>query len=233
MDIMTLKKQVCEANIELNAKGLVTYTWGNVSGIDRENRLVAIKPSGVPYENLTPDKIPVLRLENAELVEGNFKPSCDTPIHLELYRAFPEIGGIAHSHSTYATAFAQAIKHIPCLGTTHADYFFGTVPVTRKLSPSEINENYEANTGKIIAELWKGKEKAILDIPAALVAQHGPFTWGINPEKAVECSVVLEESARMAILSMSVNPNIFSIGKELLEKHFLRKHGNSAYYGQK
>lgn len=233
MDIMTLKMLVCEANIELNAKGLVTYTWGNVSGIDRENKLVAIKPSGVPYEDLTPDKIPVLRLENAELVEGSFTPSCDTPIHLELYRAFPKIRGIAHSHSTYATAFAQAMKHIPCFGTTHADYFFGAIPVTRKLSSSEIDENYEANTGKIIAELWKDKESEILNIPAALVAQHGPFTWGISPEKAVESSVVLEETARMAILSMSVNPEVFSIGKELLGKHFLRKHGNNAYYGQK
>ncbi|OGV48066.1 MAG: L-ribulose-5-phosphate 4-epimerase [Lentisphaerae bacterium GWF2_44_16] len=233
MDIITLKKLVCEANIELNAKGLVTYTWGNVSGIDRENKLVAIKPSGVPYKDLTPDKIPVLRLENAELVEGSFTPSCDTPIHLELYRAFPEIGGIAHSHSTYATAFAQAMKHIPCFGTTHADYFFGAIPVTRKLSSSEIDENYEANTGKVIAELWKDKESGILNIPAALVAQHGPFTWGISPEKAVESSVVLEETARMAILSMTINPEVFSIGKELLGKHFLRKHGNNAYYGQK
>lgn len=224
---------VCMANVELNIRGLATGTWGNVSGIDRDKNLVAIKPSGIAYSDLTSDKIVILELGTGKKVEGDLNPSSDTPTHLELYRNFPVLGGITHTHSSYATSFAQAMQPIPCMGTTHADYFYGEIPVTRKLTPAEIAENYEFNTGKLIAELWLDKKEKVLDIPAVLVAQHGPFTWGKSATSAVEAAVVLEEIAKMAFMTFAIDPGRRTIEKELLDKHFFRKHGTGAYYGQK
>ena len=232
MTLENLKKHVCEANHELVNQGLVTYTWGNVSGIDREKGIVAIKPSGISYNELTPADIVLVHLNDGTVITGDLKPSSDTPTHLELYRALPKIGGIAHTHSSYATSFAQAMKEIPCLGTTHADFFYGTIPVTRKMVKKEISEDYEENTGKTITELWQGKEGLVLEIPAVLVAQHGPFTWGADAKKSVEAAVVLEEVAKMALATSSINPNKYSIEQDLLDKHYLRKHGKTAYYGQ-
>jgi len=227
-----LREKVCEANLELVRKGLVLLTWGNVSGIDREKGILIIKPSGVEYERLTLDMLVPVDINSGIPLENRFKPSSDTPTHLELYRSFPLIGGITHTHSTYASAFAQAMREIPCLGTTHADYFYGPVPVTRRLSPEEIAGDYETNTGKAITELFIRNPGKILDIPAALVSQHGPFTWGKDAGKSVEASVVLEETARMASVTFSINSSVQAVTKELLNKHFLRKHGNTAYYGQ-
>lgn len=227
-----LKNEVCKSNLELHKRSLIIYTWGNVSGIDRENRIMAIKPSGVDYEELTPDKIVLLDIDSGETLEGNLKPSSDTPTHLELYKAFPEIGGITHTHSPHATSFAQAMSEIPCHGTTHADYFYGPVPVTRKLNQSEIKNDYEINTGKVIVELFREMNCKVLDIPAVLVAEHGPFTWGENSSESLVSSVVLEEIAKMAIFTKSVNSEKGAIEQSLLNKHFLRKHGQNAYYGQ-
>lgn len=225
-----LKKTVCDANIELQTHKLVIYSWGNVSGIDHKTGTVAIKPSGVSYDDLTPDKMVLLDLDG-NIVEGNFKPSSDTPSHLELYRNFKTIGGVCHTHSVNATMWAQANREIPCLGTTHADFFYGPVPVTDIMTPEEIKTNYELNTGKVIVRRFAGLDP--LKISAVLVANHGPFTWGKTPADAVEAAVVLEQVAAMALGAIMLNPKQNKIAQVLLDKHYLRKHGKNAYYGQK
>lgn len=225
-----LKKAVCKANIELQKHKLVIYSWGNVSGIDRAAGVVAIKPSGVAYDQLTPDKIVLLDLDGGVL-EGTFKPSSDTPTHLELYRNFKTVGGICHTHSPNATMWAQACREIPCLGTTHADYFYGAVPLTESMTEKEIKSDYELNTGKVIVRRFTGMDP--LKMPAVLVANHGPFTWGRSPAEAVEAAVVLEQTAATALGTIIVNPKQRSISQSLLDKHYLRKHGKNAYYGQK
>lgn len=225
-----LKHQVCAANLELAARGVVIYTWGNVSGIDRETGLVVIKPSGVPYEGMKPDDMVVVDLDG-HVVEGHLRPSSDTPTHLALYKAFPEIGGVVHTHSTHAVAFAQAGREIPALGTTHADYFYGPVPISRALTEAEVAEDYEGNTGKVIIETVKARGKKPLAVPAVLVRNHGPFTWGKTPEEAVYHAVVLEEVAKMALKTLLLNP-CASMDSFVLDKHYQRKHGPKAYYGQ-
>ena len=227
-----LKRQVCEANLELPRRGLVTYTWGNVSGIDRERSLVVIKPSGVSYEDLTPDMLVVLDL-NGNRIEGSLNPSSDTKTHLELYKAYPALGGVVHTHSTYAVAFAQARRDLPALGTTHADYFSGPVPCTRELTPAEVDEDYERNTGKVIVETFSARGIDPVYVPGVLCASHGPFTWGKDPAQAVYHAVVLEEVARMALLTLTIDPTAAPAPQHVLDKHFLRKHGPGAYYGQK
>lgn len=225
-----LKQQVCWANLELVRQKLVISTWGNVSAIDRKQGIVAIKPSGVEYDALTPDKIVLVDLDGKQ-VEGEFRPSSDTPTHLELYRRWPQVGGVCHTHSRYATMWAQACREIPCLGTTHADYFYGAVPVTEPLIDAEIESDYELNTGKVIIRRF-----AVIDpmqMPAVLAANHGPFTWGKNAEKAVEAAVTLEEVAAIAQGTIALSPQQKPISQTLLDKHFLRKHGQNAYYGQK
>ncbi len=227
-----LKQKVWEANLELPRRGLVTYTWGNVSGIDRERGLMVIKPSGVEYEALRPEQLVVLDLDGKQ-VEGSLNPSSDTKTHLELYRAFPEIGGIVHTHSTYAVAWAQAGQDIPCYGTTHADYFHGPVPCARHLTPEEIDEDYEGNTGRVILETFRERGLEPAHIPAVICRSHGPFAWGKDPVQAVYHGAVLEEVARMALLTRQVDPLAAPAPACILEKHFLRKHGPGAYYGQK
>ena len=227
-----LKQQVYEANMELPRRGLVTYTWGNVSGIDREKGLFVIKPSGVEYDELTPAMLVVMDL-NGNKVEGDLNPSSDTKTHLELYRAFPQLGGIVHTHSTHAVAFAQARRDLPAFGTTHADYFYGPVPCTRELTPEEIDEDYEKNTGKVIVETFKARGIDPLYVPGVLCASHGPFTWGKDAHEAVHNAVVLEEIAFMDWHAMALNPKQGTMQKTLLDKHYLRKHGENAYYGQK
>lgn len=230
MSLSELKEEVYKANIKLYQSGLVTSTFGNVSGIDRGKSLVAIKPSGVSYKKLTPEDIVLVDLEGNK-VEGKLNPSSDTMTHLELYRAFSDIGGVAHTHSTYATAWAQARKAIPCLGTTHADYFYGEVPCTRVISNSCISKDYELGIGKLIVGTFKSKDYH--HMKAVLVACHGPFSWGENAEEAVEVSIALEEIAEIALYSILIDPNLDNIRKSLLDKHYLRKHGRGAYYGQK
>lgn len=224
-----LKQQVYEANMELPAKGLVTYTWGNVSGIDREKGLFVIKPSGVPYEKMKPSHLVVMDLEGHK-VEGELNPSSDMPTHLELYKAFKKLGGIVHTHSSWATSWAQAGRSIPCYGTTHADYFYGTIPCARSLTEKEIEEAYEKNTGIVIIEAMKDRDPSC--VPGVLCTNHGPFTWGKDAAEAVYNAVVLEEVAKMAyrteILKEGVNP----APEYLQDKHFFRKHGGNAYYGQ-
>ena len=224
-----LKQQVYAANMALPQHGLVVFTWGNVSGIDRDPGVFAIKPSGVRYEDLTPESMVVLDLEG-QVVEGDLKPSSDTPTHLELYRSFEGLGGICHTHSTYATMWAQAQRDIPCLGTTHADHFYGPVPVTASMTAAEIEQDYEANTGKVIVRRFDRLDP--LEMPAVLVANHGPFTWGHSADAAVRNAVVLEEVARMAQGALGINPDQQDISQTLLDKHYLRKHGRNAYYGQ-
>ena len=224
-----IKKQVYTANLNIVKHGLVLFTWGNVSGIDRKENLLVIKPSGVSYDNMQPEDMVVVDL-NGKVIEGKFKPSSDTLTHIELYKAFPEIGGIVHTHSTYAVAWAQALKSIPALGTTHADYFYGEIPCTRTLTQDEVERGYEMETGKVICETFKGIDP--LHVPGVLVGNHGPFAWGTNPDKAVYNSVVLEEVARMAFLTYQLG-NGNPIEQYLLDKHFNRKHGKDAYYGQK
>ena len=229
-----LKEQVLKANLLLPRYGLVTFTWGNVSGIDREKGLVAIKPSGVEYDNMSADDIVVVDLENGKKVEGTLNPSSDTPTHLALYRAFPNVRGIVHTHSRWATIYAQAGLGIPPLGTTHGDYFYGEIPCTRPMMPKEIGGapgHYELETGNVIIETFSDKSPD--DIPAVLVRSHGPFTWGTSSENAVHNAVVLEELAFMAWHARMLNPGIETMQKELLDKHYLRKHGKDAYYGQK
>jgi len=225
-----LREAVCAANIELDRRRLVIYSWGNVSQIDRQAGIVAIKPSGVPYEQLTPDKIVLLDMKG-NVVEGGLNPSSDTPTHLELYRSFAGIGGICHTHSTYATMWAQACREIPPLGTTGADYFYGPVPVTDVMTEEQINSDYELNTGKVIVERFAGIDP--MQMPAVLVANHGPFTWSADAAAAVEAAVVLEEVAKMALGTVIINPETRGISKTLLDKHYLRKHGKGAYYGQR
>ena len=226
-----LKQQVYEANMELPKRGLITYTWGNVSGIDRESGLFVIKPSGVDYDLLKPEDMVVMDL-NGNRVEGTMNPSSDTPTHVELYKAFPEIGGIVHTHSPHATAWAQAGRGLPCYGTTHADYFYGEIPCARNLTAEEIEEGYEKNTGLVIVETFKGKNP--MYVPAVLCKNHGPFTWGKDCMEAVHNSVVLEELAMMAWHTENLaKEQAPSMQQELLDKHFLRKHGANAYYGQK
>lgn len=227
----TLKETVCEANLELSRRGVVLYTWGNVSGIDRARGLVVIKPSGVPYQGMQPSDMVVVDLEG-RIVEGTLRPSSDTPTHLELYKAFPEIGGVVHTHSTHAVVFAQAGMEIPPLGTTHADYFYGAVPVSRSLTRDEVQEAYEKNTGRVIVETVKETRREPLAVPGVLVRNHGPFTWGKDPEEAVYHSVVLEEIAEMAWKTLQINPSA-ALPPYILEKHYQRKHGPKAYYGQK
>ena len=226
-----LRKIVCEANLELVKKGLVIYTWGNVSGIDREKGLIVIKPSGVKYEDLTPDKLVIVDLDGNK-VEGDLNPSSDTLTHLEIYKAFKEIGGIVHTHSTYAVAWAQAKSEINCYGTTHADYFYGPIPCTRELNKEELKE-YEKNTGKLIVETFNTKNISPVSTPAILCANHGPFSFGKDPNEAVYNAVVLEEISKMALLTKVVNPFIAPVSKDLINKHYYRKHGDNAYYGQK
>ena len=224
-----LKRSVLEANLELAKKGLVTYTWGNVSGIDRGSNLIVIKPSGVPYEELKVEDLVVMDLDGNQ-VEGKLKPSSDTPTHLVIYRNFKQVGGVAHTHSRWATSWAQAGKGIPALGTTHADYFYGKIPCTRKMTPEEIKGKYELKTGEVIVETFVGRNPIYM--PGVLVNNHGPFTWGIDTQEAVHNSVVLEEVAMMAYTACTLTPGINSIDQSLLDKHFLRKHGVNAYYGQ-
>jgi len=226
-----LKKQVCEANLKLVAEGLVVQTFGNVSGIDRDSNNVVIKPSGLDYDAMKPKHMVVVSLETGQTVEGDLRPSSDTASHLELYRAFGQIGGIVHTHSVHATAWAQARREIPALGTTHADYFHGPVPCTRMMSPEEIVNQYEANTGKVIVERFGNLSPA--ELPGVLVAAHGPFAWGSCPDEAVHNAAILEHLARLASETLRIEPYPTPIPRELLEKHFSRKHGPDAYYGQK
>jgi len=225
-----LKAEVCEANLVLVRAGLVTLTWGNVSGIDRASGLMVIKPSGVSYDALTPDAMVVTDLDG-KVVEGRYRPSSDTATHVLFYRAFPSIGGAVHTHSTEATAFAQACREIPCFGTTHADHFHGPVPLTRMLSPEEVAEAYEANTGHVILERFKTLDPDA--VPGVLVAGHGPFTWGKNAAKAVENAIALEAVAAMARATLAANPQAQPLPQYVLDKHYYRKHGAGAYYGQK
>ena len=226
-----LKQQVYEANMELPRRGLVTYTWGNVSGIDREKDLFVIKPSGVEYDELTPEMLVVMDL-NGNKIEGELKPSSDTKTHLELYKAFSALGGIVHTHSTPAVAFAQARRDLPAFGTTHADYFYGPVPCTRELTPGEIDEDYEKNTGKVIIETFQNRGIDPVHVPGVLCASHGPFTWGKDAKDAVHNAVVLEEVAKMAYRTESINSKVEPAPQELQDKHYYRKHGAGAYYGQ-
>ena len=226
-----LKKEVFEANMLLPKYGLITFTWGNVSGVDRENGLMVIKPSGVEYDTMKPEDMVVVDLKTGKKVEGDLNPSSDTDTHVALYNAFPDIKGVVHTHSRWATTFAQAGMGIPALGTTHADYFYGEIPCTRKMSPEEIGGKYELETGNVIIETFNDKEPN--DIPAVLVHSHGPFTWGTDPHNAVHNAVVLEELAFMAWHNIMMNPQIPPMQQELLDKHYLRKHGANAYYGQK
>jgi len=225
-----LKAEVFKANVDLVRHGLVTLTWGNVSGIDRPGRLVVIKPSGVEYESMTADDMVVVDMDG-NTVGGYLRPSSDTPTHIELYKAFPSIGGIVHTHSTYATMFAQACREIPCLGTTHADHFNGPVPVTRFLTAEEVQKGYERETGKIIVERFSGLNAE--DTPGVLVAGHAPFVWGKSALDAVKNSLILERIAQMAIGSLQLNPDVNVLPGHIQEKHYQRKHGPKAYYGQK
>lgn len=226
-----LKEEVYKANMLLPHYGLITFTWGNVSGIDREKGLIVIKPSGVEYDIMKPDDMVVVSLETGKVVEGNLNPSSDTPTHIELYKAFNDIQGVVHTHSRWATTMAQAGIGIPALGTTHGDYFYGEIPCTRKMTSEEISGQYEKETGEVIIETFKNKKASM--IPAVLVHSHGPFTWGTSPENAVHNAVVLEEISFMAWHDKMIKNNISSMQDELLDKHFLRKHGANAYYGQK
>ena len=229
----SLKQTVCDINLDLVKSGLVVLTWGNASGVDRKAGVIAIKPSGIPYDKLTPAHIVILELATGKIIEGQSRPSSDTPTHLHLYQNFPNIGGVVHTHSSHATAFAQAHREIPCLGTTHADHFYGAVPVTRQLTADEINGDYELNTGRLIVETFRNKNIAPDDIPAVLVASHAPFVWGATPQKALENAIALECIAGMQLAVYQLNPGIKPVPQVLLDKHFKRKHGPGAYYGQK
>ena len=227
-----LKKDVLEANLLLPKYGLITFTWGNVSGIDREKGLVVIKPSGVEYDNMTAEDMVVVDMDG-NVVEGRYKPSSDTPTHLALYKAFPAIGGVVHTHSRWATTFAQAGRGVPAMGTTQGDYFYGEIPCTRKMTPEEIGGSYELETGNVIIETFEQRGIDPVQVPAALVHSHGPFAWGKDPHDAVHNAVVLEEVACMDLHAMMLVPDLPPMQQELLDKHYLRKHGPNAYYGQK
>ena len=224
-----LKERVFQQNIELVKSGLVILTWGNVSGIDREKNLVVIKPSGVAYETMSASDMVVVDMDG-KVVEGKYKPSSDTPTHLWLYKRFTEVGGIVHTHSTFAVSFAQAGKDITAYGTTHADTFYGDIPCTRQLSAEEIEKDYELNTGKVIVETFRDKDYNA--VPSVIVKNHGPFSWGKTPEEAVHNAVILEEVSKMAVYSQMINKKIKRVDKYLLDKHYYRKHGKNAYYGQ-
>jgi L-ribulose-5-phosphate 4-epimerase len=230
MRLKKLRKDVVAANVELVSRNLVLYTFGNASGIDREKGLIAIKPSGVPFDDLRPEHI-VLTDLNGNVVDGDLNPSSDLPTHVGLYKAFPDIGGIVHTHSTYASAYAQAGREIPCLGTTHADYWYGPVPVTDAMPADDIRGEYEKNTGDAIVRRFEGIKA--MDRPGVLVNGHGPFTWGASPAKAVFHAVILEELARMTYISLTLNPEAQPLPQVHIDKHFLRKHGPGASYGQK
>ncbi len=224
-----LKKKVFEANMQLPRYGLVTFTWGNVSAIDRERNLIVIKPSGVDYESMKADDMVVVDFDG-KVVEGHYKPSSDTPTHIELYKAFKDIGGVVHTHSSYATSWAQAGKDIPCLGTTHADYFYGDIPCARGLTGAEIESEYEKNTGLVIIETFKDRDP--ISCPGVLCKNHGPFTWGKDAAQAVHNAVVLEEVAKMAMNAKLINPTVEKAPQTIQDKHYYRKHGKNAYYGQ-
>ena len=226
-----LKKKVCDANLELVNKGLVIYTWGNVSAIDRKSGLVVIKPSGVSYDSMSANDMVVVDVKTGKVVEGKYKPSSDTPTHLELYKRFPEIGGITHTHSTNAVAFAQAGIDIPALGTTHADYFYGDIPCTRELTQNEVDSFYEVNTGKVIIEEIEKRGYSIMSIPGIIVKNHGPFSWGKDASESVYHSVVMEKIAEIDIKTLIINKKA-KMQQYILDKHYYRKHGPNAYYGQ-
>jgi L-ribulose-5-phosphate 4-epimerase len=228
-----LKAEVCRANLDLVRKGLVIETWGNASGVDRARGLMVIKPSGVPYEGMMPKHMVVVSLATGKVLDGQLKPSSDTDTHLVLYRAFPQIGGVVHTHSLFATAWAQAQRGLPSYGTTQADYWYGDVPCTRLLRPVEIKKDYEANTGEVIVETFRKLKLDPLHHPAVLVASHGPFTWGKDVADAVHNAGVLEFIAQLASETLKINPKLKPMQSVLLDKHFLRKHGANAYYGQK
>ena len=227
-----LKEAVCRANLDLVTAGLVELTWGNASAVDRKAGVVVIKPSGVAYDVMKPEHMVVLSLETGETVEGGLRPSSDTATHLHLYRSFEGVGGVIHTHSRYAVSFAQAERELPCLGTTHADHFYGCVPVTRRMRQVEIEEAYEHNTGVVIVETFRERHTDPEQVPGVLVAGHGPFAWGPSVEKAVENAIVLESVARMAYQTYVLNARAQPVDQALLDKHYLRKHGNTAYYGQ-
>jgi L-ribulose-5-phosphate 4-epimerase len=227
-----LRERAFAANIEIVRAGLVALTFGNASAADRAAGVMAIKPSGVPYDELRPESMVVVSLDNGSVVDGEYRPSSDTPTHLVLYREFERIGGIVHTHSPFATAWAQACRGIPCLGTTHADHFCGEVPVTRPLNPKEIESDYERCTGEVIVETFAHLRLDPLRVPAALVASHGPFTWGADAAEAVENAIALETVARSALMTESLQPGVEPTGEDLVQRHFSRKHGPGAYYGQ-
>ena len=227
-----LKQKVLEANLLLPKYGLVTFTWGNVSGIDREKGLVVIKPSGVEYDGMTAEDMVVMSLETGERVEGKWKPSSDTKTHLELYKAFPELGGIVHTHSPHAVAWAQAGEDLPCFGTTHADYVYGPIPCARHLTQEELEEDYEKNTGVVIVDTFRERDIKPAAVPGVICASHGPFTWGKDPDQAVYHAVVLEEVAKMAIFTRQVKGDAVPAPQRYQDKHYFRKHGPGAYYGQ-
>jgi L-ribulose-5-phosphate 4-epimerase len=227
-----LREDVWRANLEVVEAGLVILTWGNVSGADRAAGVMAIKPSGVAYAELRPEQMVVVSLDSGTVIDGSLRPSSDTPTHLSLYRAFPGVGGVAHTHSHHAVAWAQAGRDLPCLGTTHADHFHGAVPVTRRLRAEEVEEEYEANTGAVIVESLQERGIDPAAVPAVLVAGHGPFTWGDSPRKAVENAVALESAARMAMYTLALHPDTSPLERALQERHYLRKHGSDSYYGQ-
>ncbi|MBR1431034.1 L-ribulose-5-phosphate 4-epimerase [Ruminococcus sp.] len=226
-----LKREVCAANLELVARGVVIYTWGNVSGIDREKGLIVIKPSGVDYDGMSADDMVVVDLHTGETVEGKWRPSSDTKTHLEIYREFPEVGGVTHTHSVNAVAYAQAGIDIPALGTTHADYFYGDIPCTRELTKDEVESDYELNTGKVIVETLHKRKIDPLAVPGIVVKNHGPFSWGKDPAASVYHAVVMEKVAEMDLKTLLLNPNA-NMNQYILDKHYFRKHGSNAYYGQ-
>ena len=227
-----LKKEVYEANMELPRRGLITYTWGNVSGRDAETGYFVIKPSGVDYDALSPDDMVVIDLDGNK-IEGKYKPSSDTATHMELYKKYPEIGGIVHTHSPHAVGWAQAGLDIPCYGTTHADYFYGSIPCARSLTTEEVTEDYERNTGKVIVETFETRSLNPTHVPGIICRNHGPFAWGHDAHEAVYHAAVLEEVARMALYTITIDPNTAPAPQHVQDKHFLRKHGPNAYYGQR
>jgi L-ribulose-5-phosphate 4-epimerase len=231
-DHAELRERVCEANLELVRAGLVILTFGNVSGVDREEGVLAIKPSGVPYDELRPEAIVVVDLETGHVVAGEQRPSSDTPTHAVLYRRFKTVGSIVHTHSRFATAWAQAGRELPCFGTTHADHFRGPVPVTRLLAPGEVHAEYEERTGDVIVEAFEGRGLDPLEVPAALVASHGPFAWGVDVAHAIENAIALEAVAELALHTLVLKAEVPALDDDLLQRHFSRKHGSAAYYGQ-